>query len=199
MFQETLESAALPPGYPRELETSLCLKDGRSVVIRPLAPVDAPALEQVVETVDRETLYQRFFTRHPRLDASRIAHLTNLDYQWRLALVAVHHGHLAGIVRYEGEPHDSCAEVGLVVDRPWRNAGLATAMLRELEKAALARGIVRLKAYYLEDNPAIAALLRRFGYAPPRVIHGVAETSKALLTVSPTDRECLAGVCGSVS
>ena len=59
--------------------------------------------------------------------------------------------------------------------------------LRELEKAALARGIFRFEAYYLEHNPAIATLLARFGYAPPRILSGVAETCKDLLpTTSPT-------------
>jgi len=187
MFQETLESGVRPPGYPRELEKLVRLKDGRSVTVRPLAPADAPPLERALAEVDSETLYQRFFTRRPRLDAQQIAHLTELDYQSRLALVAVRGGHLAGIVRYEGEPESVTAEVGLVVAHEWRNAGLASAMLRELEKAALARGIFRFEAYYLEHNPAIATLLARFGYAPPRILSGVAETCKDLLpTTSPT-------------
>lgn len=177
---EVLNAAEQPPNYPRELEKTLILRDGVRVAMRPLVPDDADTLAKAMAEADSETLYQRFFTRRPRMDLRQMAHFTRLDYHWRLALAAIHQGELVAILRYEGTPETREAEVGLVVTPSWRRRGLAGRMFEELEQAAVARGIRRFNAYYLEHNEAIAALLGRFAYAPPRVASGVAETYKDL-------------------
>lgn len=173
--------AARPPGYPAELEQTSTLRDGRAVFVRPVIPADALALEREWRDADAETLYQRFFTSRPRLDARRLHAFVHVDYQWRLALVAFAADTRAvGIARYEGAPGQEHAEIAIVINPAWRRVGLASTLLRLLAEAARARGLRRLTALYLQDNQAMAALLAKAGFIPPRVSAGVAATEKAV-------------------
>jgi len=115
-------AAARPPGYPTELERILSLRDGRPVFVRPVIPADELAFEREWREADPETLYQRFFTPQPKLDARRLHSFTHVDYQWRLALVAFAEDDQAvGIARYEGARRS-----GIGGNRFYGEAGVAT-------------------------------------------------------------------------
>lgn len=174
-------SAARPPGYPVELEQSLTLRDSRRVFIRPIIPADELILEHELREADAETLYQRFFTTQPKLDAKRRYFMVHIDYRWRLALVAfAEDGRAVGIGRYEGAPGPAQAEIALVISPAWRRVGLASALLHLLTEAARARGLRRFVALCLQDNQAMAALLAHAGFDPPQPNAGVAVAEKTL-------------------
>ncbi len=180
-FGQAPAVAARPPGYPAELEQILTLRDGRQVFVRPVIPADELAFEREWREADPETLYQRFFTPQPKLDARRLHALLHVDYQWRLALVAfAEDARAVGIARYEGAPDQEHAEIAFVVNPAWRGVGLASTLLHLLAEAARARGLQRLVALYLEENQAMAALLAKAGFGPPQINAGVAAAEKTL-------------------
>ena len=116
-FGQAPTGAERPPGYPAELEQILTLRDGRPVFVRPVIPADELAFEREWREADPETLYQRFFTPQPKLDARRLHSFTHVDYQWRLALVAfAEDARAVGIARYEGAPDQEHAEIAFVVN-----------------------------------------------------------------------------------
>jgi RimJ/RimL family protein N-acetyltransferase len=171
-----------PPGYPREYERRLRLRDGRTVAIRPLIPSDAPLLAEAIATADPDTLRRRFLGGPPRMTPQRLARLTTLDYKHRFALVAAdeHTSRGVAIARYEAIS-DSVADVAVVVDPAWRRIGLATALLELLAQAALDRGIHEFSAYHLAQNRPVVALLARTGGTGTRLIEqGIAEVAVAL-------------------
>lgn len=180
-FGQAPAVAARPLGYPAELERILTLRDGRPVFVRPVIPADELAFEREWREADPETLYQRFFTPQPKLDARRLHALLHVDYQWRLALVAfAEDGRAVGIARYEGALGQEHVEIAFVVNPAWRRLGLASDLLHLLAEAARARGIRRLVALYLQDNQAMAALLAKAGFGPPQANAGVAAAEKTL-------------------
>jgi RimJ/RimL family protein N-acetyltransferase len=170
-----------PPGYPADLERMLTLPDGRTVFIRPLLPADAAQMAQEISTLDEDTLYRRFMTPRPQLDADRIRYLASVDYRWRMALGVVDEdGRGVAVARYEGAPGSDSAEVAVAVRPEWRRQGLALALFDMLADAARAHGLRRLTAVYLAENRPAARLMAKAGYGPPRIHHGVGEVEKAL-------------------
>lgn len=131
--------------------------------------------------IDAATLYQRFFTAHPELDANLRRSLYHIDYQWRLALVTfAEDGQAVGIGRYEGAPGQEEAEIALVVKPGWRRSGLAATLMRLLVDSAQAQGIARLLAFCLQDNLAMFTLLRKSGFDVPQASDGVVIAEKTL-------------------
>src|SRR6516165_6313356 len=83
------QTADLPPGYPQEYRRLVTLRDGRSVLIRPVLPSDAPALAESIESADDDTIRRRFLGGHPQVTPELLEFLTTVDYMSRFALVAV--------------------------------------------------------------------------------------------------------------
>jgi RimJ/RimL family protein N-acetyltransferase len=177
-----LRPTDVPPGYPREYERRLRLRDGRTVAIRPVVPADAPVLAEAITAADPETLRRRFLGGPPHLTPALLARLTTLDYVRRFALAAADERTARGvaIARYEAIG-DGVADIAVVVDPAWRRIGLATALVELLAQAALDRDIHEFSACYLAENRPVAALLALGGGAGRQLIHeGLAEVVVAL-------------------
>ncbi len=171
-----------PPGYPSGYPRTVTLRDGRHVLIRPILPSDAPELGQAIKSADPDTLRRRFLGGPPPVTPALLAHLTEIDYVRRFALVAIDPATHTGvaIARYE-QTSDDAAELAIVVTPSWRRAGLATEMISLLAEAALTHGIRTFTASYLAENRPVAALIKDAGGLSSQVIkQGIAEFSIAL-------------------
>ena len=155
------QTADLPPGYPQEFQRLVTLRDGRSVLIRPIQPGDAPALAEAIESADADTIRRRYLGHHPQVTPELLDYLTTVDYASRFALIAVEPASQRGvaIARYEPADQDGTAEVAIAVTPGWRDAGLATELLRLLAQAASERGIHTFTGTYFADNRPVTALI----------------------------------------
>jgi GNAT superfamily N-acetyltransferase len=176
------EPAGLPPGYPREYQREVTLRDGRRVLIRPILPGDAPELAEAIKTADRDTLRRRFMGGAPRVTPKLLAHLTVIDYVRRFALVAIDTATGRGVAIARFEPAGAgVAEVAVAVRPEWRRLDLATMLVNLLAKAAAERGIHTFSASYLAENRPVAALVEDAGGLGRQVVEqGIAEFSLAL-------------------
>jgi len=155
------QTADLPAGYPQEYRRLVTLRDGRSVLIRPVLPSDAPALAESIESADADTLRRRFLGGRLQVTPELLDFLTTVDYTSRFALVAVEPASQRGvaIARYEPAEQDGAADVAIAVIPGWRGAGLASELLHVLARAASERGIHTFTGMYLADNSPVAALI----------------------------------------
>jgi RimJ/RimL family protein N-acetyltransferase len=170
-----------PPGYPREFERRVSLRDGRTVQIRPIVPADAPQLAEAMRSADPDTLRRRFLGGAPRVTPKLVRHLTTVDYVRRFALIALDPATGRGVAVGRYEPlSEGVAEIAVVVDPGWRRVGLATVLVELLAEAALARGIHQFSAYYLAENRPVAALLAHAGAGRNLIRRGIAEQAIAL-------------------
>lgn len=160
-----------PPGYPRELERDLVLRDGTRVHVRPIRPEDAPRLVAAYERLSAHSAYQRFFSTMRRLPPDWARFLATVDYDRRLALIAERpvgdEVELLGVARYEPS-HDDAPEVAFVILDAWQNRGLGTALFLALLEAAVARGIRKFRAWVLADNMRMLDLIHRYGNVEQR-------------------------------
>lgn len=158
-------SGGFSPGYPREFEQEVTLKDGARVRIRPVLPEDETRLVALYGRLSRHTKYQRFFTVMKRLPPDWAHYFANVDYQRRMALVAERdlewRSELIGVARYEPSDEKDTAEMAIVVQDYWQSKGLGTILLSEILRAGETKGIRRFRAYVLADNQRMLTLLSR--------------------------------------
>jgi acetyltransferase len=174
------------------------LTDGTQFGLRPIRPDDEAALTALYERLSPQTAYQRFFTAMRRLPPDWAHILANVDYDRRMAIVAVDPaGELIGVARYMYDQRADEAEIAIVIEDRWQGRGLGKRLLAELIAYAAGRGIRRLRAYVLADNVRMLKLLRRVtvilereldsgvlslllapaGHSPPAVDAGAPSTS----------------------
>jgi len=159
------------------------LPNGRRVTIRPIRADDGPRLSLAYDHLSPQTKYRRFLAVKPRLTEGDVRYLTSVDGSDHVALVAspVDDPKLiiavARFVRLAEDP--GAAELAIVVGDPYQGEGLGTELLGRLAKAAVARGISRLKATVLADNVPVHRLLRH-GVAHERHLGPVDEVEVEL-------------------
>lgn len=149
----------IPPAYPSELVELAYLDDGTAVEFRPILPEDKERLERMFPRMSPQTLYRRFFTPVARPSSAHLDRFVNVDYDGRLALVAVIEDEVVAVARYDRLAEPSEAEVAVVVEDAWQKRGLATRLLWRLSAAARERGVAMFIAGVLGENRPMMGLL----------------------------------------
>jgi RimJ/RimL family protein N-acetyltransferase len=148
------------------------LRSGEAVLVRPLERADGVALARAVERMSELSRYRRFHTGVSRLSEDMVDALTDIDHHDREALIALHPDsdqdpvELLGLARFVRLPDQAdTAEVAVGVADAWQRRGLATLLLRRLAERAATVGIDHFTATVLTDNAPTIALLRQLGDA----------------------------------
>jgi RimJ/RimL family protein N-acetyltransferase len=145
------------------------LRDGSTVLIRPIDPSDGDRLARAYERLSPESRRLRFVSTPPALTEEDLRYLTHVDGTRHDALVALDPptGELVGEARYVREPgRTDTAEVAAVVLEDRRGRGIATALLTDLTNRARERGIRRYKALVAVDNQVVLDALAKLGAKP---------------------------------
>ena len=170
----------VPANYPRDLERWVDIPDGTRVFLRPVIPEDVARIQYAFEHADMESIQRRFFTAAPPTDRAHLEYLATVDFDRRLALLAMDEaGRSIGIARYERETDES-AEIAIVVAPEWRRRGIASLLVSALDEPARAHGFTKLRALYLPSNRAVEKMLMGIGYASPELVDGIACLTKPL-------------------
>lgn len=144
----------------------LALPDGTPILIRPLIPEDAPAVEEALRHLSETTRYRRFLAPVERLSEAQLRYLTCVDGVDHIALgMAVIRGGrlppepiaIARSIRDRLDPE--VAEVAIVVADEWQHRGVGTLLLGHLGDRAWAAGVRRWRAVMLAENGAVSGLL----------------------------------------
>jgi len=153
--------------YPAELETTLTLKSGRSMRVRPIRPEDAVAERAFVAGLSDETRYRRFMHHLHELTPQMLARFTQVDYDRELALVALEGKRpekIVAVARYVANPDAESAEFAIVVADALQGHGLGRALMRLLIACARRRGFRRLVGGVLATNAPMLAMIGGLGF-----------------------------------
>jgi RimJ/RimL family protein N-acetyltransferase len=141
------------------------LSDGTEVRLREIRASDKALLAAGHARLSEESRLRRFLGSKPRLTPSDLRYLTEVDGVNHYALVAVLGDRdivaVARWVRLQDEP--DAAEAAVVVGDPLQGKGLGKILARELADAARTRGISRIRASILSENPPAMALMKVIG------------------------------------
>ena len=151
---------AMPAGYPLAWEFDGLLRNGEAAVVRPIRPADAPALVGLHSAVLPGTLHQHVLLTRPTLSLEEAARFSEVDYDSRMAFVALVSGELVGLASYDRAGHPSAAaEASFIVTDTYQGHGVTTLLFESLVEYARTRGILSLVA---EVRPQNATLLEVF-------------------------------------
>lgn len=154
-------------GRPSEPPVFADLRDGTPVRIRPLRRGDRYGIAAAVRGMSPQSRFNRFHGAISGLTGDQLAYLTQIDHDRHMAWVAETAARpsrgigVVRIVRAGDDPH--AAELALTVIDEYQRRGLGGLLLDVAERAARARGIVRLYGEILPDNRAMLALMKRRG------------------------------------
>ncbi len=147
------ESRRTPEGYPSGLEREVVSSDGAlRLRLRPIRSDDGQRLVAFHDHLSDRSCFLRFFSLHPHLSLKEVERFTHVDYENRLALVALLDDRIIGVGRYDGRRGSDVAEVAFVVADECQHHGIGSLLLDELASAARERGICTFVAETLHEN-----------------------------------------------
>jgi GNAT superfamily N-acetyltransferase len=167
-----MEKSPVALSYP----VTATLRDGRTVVLRPVTPASKPLIAAAMARLSPESSRRRFFTVRYRLSDAEFDRMTALDGTSAFAIGAAASDASGrtqgvGVARYARDADDpTTAELAIIVVDEYQGLGLGKLLITRLVAEAHARGIDRLRAIVLPDNDLVIGMLRK--HAPMVEIRG---------------------------
>jgi acetyltransferase len=155
--------------YPKELEETVPLGDGRTLLLRPILPEDEPSLQQAFSRLTPEEIRLRFFVPLKTLDHVTAARFTQIDYDREMALVLTEVGvagrtAIHGVVRLIADPDNERAEYAIIVSHDMTGMGLGILLMRRILDYARGRGVREVYGDVLRENRTMLKLCQVLGF-----------------------------------
>ncbi len=166
IFPDQLPPLAEDLIFIEEYKSRTNLKNGKTMLVRPLLPSDEIAYRNFFYSLQAETIYLRFF-HTVKIFSRKMAqeHWASMDYRKNISLI--------GIVQNRGNKEivaigtyaridDKRAEVAFVVSEDFHNLGIGGYILMELQKIASANGYDGFIATTLAENKSMLHLFQKY-------------------------------------
>ena len=155
--------------YPKELEETITLADGRRFQLRPVRPEDEPALQVAFAKLSPEEIHLRFMYFIKTLGHAAAARFTQIDYDREMALVLARQDEdgvteIYGIVRLVADPDNERAEFAIIIGSILTGMGLGSLLMRRIIDYARRQGIKEIYGDVLRENTTMLNLSRAFGF-----------------------------------
>lgn len=138
-----------------------------AITIRPVRPDDKERIVRAFHSLDRHSVYLRFFSYRKELGAEELRLVTECDGASEAVLVATHASGdqeiIVGMGSYVRIGATAAAEIAFAVEEDFQRRGIASRLLRQLADIARANGIVRFEADVLAENAPMLAVFRNSG------------------------------------
>ncbi|MEO1396145.1 MAG: bifunctional acetate--CoA ligase family protein/GNAT family N-acetyltransferase [Cyanobacteria bacterium J06634_5] len=185
---EDLPKPAIRP-YPHQYETTWTLKNGESVLIRPIEPEDEPLIVDFHQALSDESVYLRYshlFKLSRRTAHERLTRICFIDYDHEIALV-VEAGKgdersILGVGRLSQFPGTQTVELSMLVGDRYQHQGIGNQLMQMLITVAQQEKISQIVAEILAENMAMQALCRKYGFVIES--HTLGDMVKATLHLS---------------
>ena len=153
------------PIYSSRWESDVVLRDGGTVHLRPMRRDDTNKILSLYSTLSDESIYRRFLSPVPAPRARDLEHLTDVDGDRRLTLVAELHDEIVAVASFaKTTATGDEAEVAFTVADQQQGRGLGTVMLEHLATIASDNHIQRFVALTLADNTRMLGVFVDAGF-----------------------------------
>ena len=180
---KTHEHLVITP-YPKKYESLWTLRDGRSVLLRPIKPEDEPLWLEMFSNFSQESIRYRFFAPIKDTPHEMRIRFCNIDYDREIAIVAEltekEQRKIIGVVRVPIKPDGKTGEIAVIVADPWQGLGLGSKMVDYMIEICKEKGLETLFGLMLSDNYRIINLMKKMGF---KIKNLGDNTSKATLNL----------------
>jgi acyl-CoA hydrolase/GNAT superfamily N-acetyltransferase len=163
-------SDQLPPSredllFLEEYKSTLKLKSGKTIEVRPLLPSDEFAYRNFFYSLQEKTIYYRFFHRMKIFSHEVVQkQWASVDYRRNMSIIGLvqkgGHKEIMAIGSY-AEFDDRRAEVAFVVQEEFQNMGIASHLMEILENIAKENNYKGFTAMVLIENAAMIHVFKK--------------------------------------
>ncbi|MGQ9566118.1 MAG: bifunctional acetate--CoA ligase family protein/GNAT family N-acetyltransferase [Candidatus Bathyarchaeales archaeon] len=153
--------------YPKKYVCQWQLKDGTTVLLRPIKPEDEPLLDELFKSLSEETMRLRFFQVIKDMTHETLTRYCNLDYDREVAIVAETQQdkrRLIGVGRVILEPGGKNGEFAVVVGDQWQGHGLGSKLIDCIIQIGKDAGLETIYGYVISDNTKMINLCTKKGF-----------------------------------
>jgi nucleotide-binding universal stress UspA family protein/RimJ/RimL family protein N-acetyltransferase len=155
-------------GELEKYRTTVKLRDGSLMRLRPIKPSDEKKLLSLFYRLSPDTVYLRFHNPLTQMSKKEVRRFCTVDYDDSFALVATtgegRKERIVGVIRYYRLPPGDAAETGIVVEDSYQGKGIGTHLIKQIAAIAGEKGIRRLQGEVLPGNQAVMRLVKNSGF-----------------------------------
>ena len=160
----------LPPSqddllFLENYKTTHTLKNGKTVMFRPLLPSDEFGYRNFFYSLQDKTIYFRFFYRMKTFSHEVVQkHWASVDYRKNMSIIGLvqrgGHKEIMAIGSY-AESEEGRAEIAFVVREDYQSLGIASYLIDQLESIAKENNYIGFKATVLKENEAMIHVFKK--------------------------------------
>ena len=168
---------------------TVALKDGSSLILRPIQLSDEEKLLALFNRLSKETIYLRFHHVVNHITREEARRFCTVDYFNTFALVGTlgedEEEKIIAVGHYAREPGAERAQIAFEVEDKYQGLGIGTHLLDQLAYVARDKGITQFEAEVLAENKDMMNILINSGFKMHRMFQG--STYVGILDVAPTE------------
>jgi len=169
--------------------TSVALKDGSSLHLRPILMSDEERLLALFNRLSKQTIYLRFHHVLTHMSREEARRFCTVNYEDTFALVGTlgegSEERIIAVGRYARQPGANRAQIAFEVEDKYQGLGIGTHLLDQLAYIARDKGINTFEAEVLAENKDMMNVLINSGFNMQRQYQGT--TYVGLLDLAPTE------------
>jgi acetyltransferase len=148
---------------PQKCEKLVQLRDGRTVLLRPIKPEDEPLWLEMFQNFSDESVHNRFFYMIRDTPHTVRARYCDIDYSREIAIVAElkERRQILGVVRLTIDVNQKTGEVAFIVADPWQGLGLGSQMVDYMIEICKNIELETVYALMLPDNYRAIRFLKK--------------------------------------
>jgi acetyltransferase len=168
---EQLPRFAVRP-YPIQYVCPWTMKNGDSIIIRPIRPEDEPLMVEFHQKLSERTVYLRYF--QPLKLSQRVAHerlrrICFTDYDREMVLLGEHKGsaqtpEVVAVGRLSKLHRRDEAELAVLIHDRFQHLGIGAELFRRLIAIARNENLRRLHSTILAENREMRAICQKLGF-----------------------------------
>ncbi len=177
---EAYEHLVVSP-YPKKYESYWNLRDGRTVLLRPIKPEDEPLWLEMFQNFSEQSIRYRFFEIIKETPHEVRIRYCNIDYDREIAIVAEliekEKRKILGVARLIVEPNLKTGEIAFIVADPWQGIGLGSKMIDYMIDICKDKRLESIYGLLLQENQRAINLMKEMGFSIKRLDEDTVEAT----------------------